>query len=73
MSNKAQDNKEHLYEVEVIQTRVVRYFIKAKNNDEAAEKVLTEDFFDTDESLSIEIVEETNDSVESVIYLCESS
>ena len=73
MSNKAQDNKEHLYEVEVIQTRVVRYFVKAKNNDEAAEKVLTEDFFDTDESLSIEIVEETNDSVESVMYICESS
>lgn len=73
MSNKAQDNKDHLYEVEVIQTRVVRYFVKAKNNDEAAEKVLTEDFFDTDESLSIEIVEETNDSVESVMYICESS
>lgn len=73
MSNKAQDIKEHLYEVEVIQTRIVRYFVKAKNNDEAAEKVLTEDFFDTDESLSIEIVEETNDSVESVMYLCESS
>nr|DAI47071.1 MAG TPA: hypothetical protein [Caudoviricetes sp.] len=73
MSNKAQDNKEHLYEVEVIQTRVVRYFVKAKNNDEAAEKVLTEDFFDTDESLSIEIVEEINDSVESVMYICESS
>ena len=69
MSNKAQDNKEHLYEVEVIQTRIVRYFVKAKNNDEAAEKVLTEDFFDTDESLSIEIVEETNDSVASVIRL----
>lgn len=73
MSNKAQDNKEHLYEVEVIQTRIVRYFVKAKNNNEAAEKVLTEDFFDTDESLSIEIVEETNDSVESVMYICESS
>lgn len=73
MSNKAQDNKEHLYEVEVIQTRIVRYFVKAKNNDEAAKKVLTEDFFDTDESLSIEIVEETNDSVESVMYICESS
>lgn len=73
MSNKAQDNKEHLYEVEVIQTRIVRYFVKAKNNDKAAEKVLTEDFFDTDESLSIEIVEETNDSVESVMYICESS
>lgn len=69
MSNKAQDNKEHLYEVEVIQTRIVRYFVKAKNNDEAAEKVLAEDFFDTDESLSIEIIEETNDSVASVIRL----
>lgn len=73
MSDTTQGTKDNLYEVEVIQTRVVRYFIKAKNNDEAAEKVLTEDFFDTDESLSIEIIEETNDSVESVIYLCESS
>ena len=73
MSDTTQDNKEHLYEVEVIQTRIVRYFVKAKNNDEAAEKVLTEDFFDTDESLSIEIVEEINDSVESVMYICESS
>lgn len=73
MSNTTQANEDHLYEVEVIQTRIVRYFVKAKNNDEAAEKVLTEDFFDTDESLSIEIVEETNDSVESVMYICESS
>lgn len=69
MSNKAQYNKEHLYEVEVIQTRIVKYFVKAKNNDEATEKVLTEDFFDTDESLSIKIIEETNDSVASVIRL----
>ena len=73
MSDTTQDTKDHLYEVEVIQTRIVRYFVKAKDNEEAAEKVLTEDFFDTDESLSIEIIEETNDSVESVIYLCESS
>lgn len=67
MSNKAQDNKEHLYEVEVIQTRIVKYFVKAHNEDEVSEKVLDEEFFDTDESLSIEIIEETNDSVASVI------
>lgn len=66
MSNTTQTNEDHLYEVEVIQTRIVGYFVKAKNNDEAAEKVLTEDFFDTDESLSIKIIEETNDSVASV-------
>lgn len=69
MSDTTQDNKDHLYEVEVIQTRIVKYFVKSKNNDEAAEKVLTEDFFDTDESLSIEIIEETNDSVASVINI----
>lgn len=69
MSNKAQDNKEHLYEVEVIQTRIVKYFVKAKDEDEVSERVLTEDFFDTDDSLSIEIIEETNDSVASVIRL----
>lgn len=69
MSDKTQENEDHLYEVEVIQTRIVKYFVKAKNNDEAAENVLTEDFFDTDESLSIEIIEETNDSVASVIRL----
>ena len=69
MSNTPQANEDHLYEVEVIQTRVVKYFVKAKSNDEAAEKVLTEDFFDTDESLTIEIIEETNDSVASVIRL----
>lgn len=69
MSDTTQDTKDHLYEVEVIQTRVVRYFVKAKSNDEAAEKVLTEDFFDTDESLTIEIIEETNDSVASVFHL----
>lgn len=69
MSNKAQDNKEHLYEVEVIQTRIVKYFVKANNEDEVSKKVLDEEFFDTDESLSIEIIEETNDSVASVICL----
>nr|DAN57169.1 MAG TPA: hypothetical protein [Caudoviricetes sp.] len=69
MNNTTQDTKDHLYEVEVIQTRIVKYFVKAKNNEEAAEKVLTEDFFDTDESLSIEIIEETNDSVASVIRI----
>ena len=64
-----QDTKDHLYEVEVIQTRIVKYFVKANNEDEVSEKVLTEDFFDTDESLSIEIIEETNDSVASVICI----
>ena len=69
MSNKAQDNKEHLYEVEVIQTRIVKYFVKAESEDEVSELVLDEEFFDTDESLSIEIIEETNDSVASVICI----
>ena len=69
MNNTAQVNEDHLYEVELIQTRIVKYFVKAKDEDEAAEKVLAEDFFDTDESLSIEIIEETNDSVASVINL----
>lgn len=69
MSNKAQDNKEHLYEVEVIQTRIVKYFVKANNEDEVSARVLDEEFFDTDESLSIEIIEETNDSVASVICI----
>ena len=69
MSDTTQEKENHYYEVEVIQTRIVKYFVRAKNNDEAAEKVLTEDFFDTDESLSIEIIEETNDSVASVIRL----
>ena len=69
MSDTTQDTKDHLYEVEVIQTRVVKYFVKADNEDEVSERVLTEDFFDTDESLSIEIIEETNDSVASVIRL----
>lgn len=69
MSDTAQANEDHLYEVEVIQTRIVKYFVKAESIDEAAGKVLAEDFFDTDESLSIEIIEETNDSVASVVCL----
>ena len=69
MSNTAQEKEDHLYEVEVIQTRIVKYFVKAHNEDEVSEKVLDEEFFDTDESLSIEIIEETNDSVASVIRL----
>ncbi len=69
MSNTAQDIKDHLYEVEVIQTRIVKYFVKAESEDEVSEKVLDEEFFDTDESLSIEIIEETNDSVASVICI----
>lgn len=69
MSNTTQDTKDHLYEVEVIQTRIVKYFVKANNEDEVSERVLDEEFFDTDESLSIEIIEETNDSVASVICI----
>lgn len=69
MSDTTQTNEDHLYEVEVIQTRIVKYFVKANSEDEVSERVLNEDFFDTDESLSIEIVEETNDSVASVIRL----
>lgn len=69
MSNTTQGTKDHLYEVEVIQTRIVKYFVKANNEDEVSEMVLDEEFFDTDESLSIEIIEETNDSVASVICI----
>lgn len=69
MRDTAQDSKDHLYEVEVIQTRIVRYFVKAKDEEAASERVLKEEFFDTDESLTIEIVEETNDSVASVVRL----
>lgn len=69
MSNTTQEKEDHLYEVEVIQTRIVKYFVKANNEDEVSERVLDEEFFDTDESLSIEIIEETNDSVASVICI----
>ena len=69
MSNTAKENEDHLYEVEVIQTRIVKYFVKADNEDEVSERVLDEEFFYDDESLTIEIIEETNDSVASVIRL----
>ncbi len=69
MSNTTQEKEDHLYEVEVIQTRIVKYFVKADNEDEVSAMVLDEEFFDTDESLSIEIIEETNDSVASVICI----
>lgn len=69
MSDTTQDIKDHLYEVEVIQTRVVKYFVKAESEDEVSELVLDEEFFYNDESLTIEIIEETNDSVASVIRL----
>lgn len=69
MSNIQRDNEDHLYEVEVIQTRIVKYFVKAKDEDEVSERVLNEEFFYDDESLTIEIIEETNDSVASVIRL----
>ena len=69
MSDTTKTNEDHLYEVEVIQTRIVKYFVKANNEDEVSERVLDEEFFVTDESLSIEIIEETNDSVASVICI----
>lgn len=69
MSNTAQEKEDHLYEVEVIQTRIVKYFVKANNEDEVSERVLDEEFFYDDESLTIEIIEETNDSVASVVRI----
>ena len=69
MSDTARVNEDHLYEVEVIQTRIVKYFVKAKDEDEVSERVLGEEFFYDDESLTIEIIEETNDSVASVICI----
>lgn len=69
MSDTTQEKEDHLYEVEVIQTRIVKYFVKANNEDEVSARVLDEEFFDTHESLSIEIIEETNDSVASVICI----
>lgn len=69
MNNTAQEKEDHLYEVEVIQTRIVKYFVKAKDEDEVSARVLDEEFFYDDESLTIEIIEETNDSVASVICL----
>lgn len=69
MSYKTQANEDHYYEVEVIQTRIVKYVVLAPDEEVASEVVLKEDFFDTDESLTIEIIEETNDSVASVVRL----
>lgn len=69
ISNTAKENEDHLYEVEVIQTRIVKYFVKAEDEDEVSERVLDEEFFYDDESLTIEIIEETNDSVASVIQI----
>lgn len=69
MSYKTRANEDHYYEVEVIQTRIVQYVVKAENEEAASERVLKEEFFDTDESLTIEIIEETNDSVASVVRL----
>lgn len=69
MYNTSQANEDHLYEVEVIQTRIVKYFVKANSEDEVSERVLDEEFFYDDESLTIEIIEETNDSVASVIRI----
>lgn len=69
MSDTTQTNEDHLYEVEVIQTRIVKYFVKAKDEDEVSEQVLDEEFFYDDDSFTIEIIEETNDSVASVIQI----
>lgn len=69
MSYTAQEKEDHLYEVEVIQTRIVKYFVKANNEDEVSKRVLDEQFFYDDESLTIEIIEEINDSVASVVRL----
>ena len=69
MSDTSQEKEDHLYEVEVIQTRIVKYFVKAKDEDEVSVRVLDEEFFYDDESLTIEIIEETNDSVASVVRL----
>ena len=69
MSDTTQEKENHYYEVEVIQTRIVKYFVKAKDEDEVSERVLDEEFFYDDESLTIEIIEETNDSVASVIQI----
>lgn len=69
MSDTTQEKEDHLYEVEVIQTRIVKYFVKAKDEDEVSKRVLDEEFFYDDESLTIEIIEETNDSVASVVRL----
>ena len=69
MSNTAQDNDYHFYEVEVIQSRVVRFTVKAESEDDASNIVLDEVFFETEESFDCEIVEELNDSVASVICL----
>lgn len=69
MSYKTRANEDHYYEVEVIQTRIVKYVVLAPDEEAASEVVLKEDFFDTDESLTIEIIEETNDSVASAVRL----
>lgn len=69
MSYKTRANEDHYYEVEVIQTRIVKYVVLASDEEAASEVVLKEDFFDTDESLTIEIIEETNDSVASEVRL----
>lgn len=69
MSSTTQDNDYHFYEVEVIQTRIVKFTVKAESEDDASNIVLDEEFFETEESFDCEIIEETNDSVASVICL----
>lgn len=69
MSNKAQEKENHYYEVEVIQTRIVKYILSAKSLDEVEEKVFSEDFFETEESTNEDIIEEKNESIASIFYL----
>lgn len=69
MSNTTQEKENHYYEVEVIQTRIVKYILSAKSLDEVEEKVFSEDFFETEESTNEDIIEEKNESIASVFHL----
>ena len=69
MSDKTQEKENHYYEVEVIQTRIVKYILSAKSLDEVEEKVFSEDFFETEESTNEDIIEEKNESIASVFHL----
>ena len=69
MSDTTQEKENYYYEVEVIQTRIVKYILSAKSLDEVEEKVFSEDFFETEESTNEDIIEERNESIASVFYL----
>lgn len=69
MSDITQEKENHYYEVEVIQTRIVKYILSAKSLDEVEEKVFSEDFFETEESTNEDIIEEKNESIASVFHL----